>query len=217
MRLPNPISLPGAALALACAAGPAAAAPLTNGDFSAGLDGWFGQTISCSTVCDGSDDVVVDLDPPPGAFGTNFDAGTGAAILSTSFPANGVYQVELRQAFDVDDLMGRATGLELVLEITQSLTGTFDLAIAQLTDPAGDLDSVDLLDGGGFDITGYAGRAAEIRFIVADFDDEVDTLSIANIRIDQVPVPAPLALIGAGLGLITFRRRLRSQPSENQE
>jgi hypothetical protein len=216
MRVSNPFTLPGAALALACAAGPAAAAPLTNGDFSAGFDAWVGQTIACS-LCDGSDDLIVDLDPPPGAFGANLDASTGGALLSTSFVNDGVYWVELRQAFDVGDLMGRATGLELVLDITRSLTGPFDLAIAQLTDPAGGLNSVDLLDGGAFDITGYAGRAAEISFIVADFDDSVDTLTIDNIRVDQVPVPAPLTLLAVGLGLLAGRRRAVSQPPADQE
>lgn len=219
MRLPNPISLPGAALALACAAGPAAAAPLTNGDFSAGLDGWFGQTIACSD-CDGTDDVIVGLDLLPGAYDGNFSVGAEGATLETSFNADGVYDVIMYQRFDVDMLEPRNTGLALDLNIDYELSNPFlDLVIAQLTDPNGVLPTKDLLDGGPVDITEYAGRSAEILFQVIDFfGDSPDRLTVGDIRIEQVPVPAPLGLLTLGLGLLAGRRRLffAVQPA-NQE
>jgi hypothetical protein len=209
MRLIAPLSLAGGVLTLACAASPAAAAPLANGDFSAGFAGWIGQTIACGDVaCTPGADVTTDLDPPPGAFTPNFDATGGAATIATSFSDNAVYSTSLRQLFDVDEIQGRNTGLALALDIDYALSDPFtDLVIAQLTDPSGSLPAKDLLDGGPVDITAYAGRAAEIYFEITDFvDGQRDTLTIGNISVEQVPAPAPLGLLMAGLGLLAGRR-----------
>lgn len=212
-----PLPVAGAALALALSANSTVAAPLANGDFSTDFSGWLGQTIACST-CDGSDDDVVDLDPPTST-NANFALTAGAAILRTSFNDNGVYEISLRQQFDVDALTGRATGLALVLDLTYLLSDpTTDLVIAQLTDPTGTLATKDLLSGARLDITEYAGQTAELYFALTDFvDGDVDALSVDNIRIEQVPVPAPLALLGAGLGLLAGRRRLLAHQPVAQE
>ena len=215
MRLIAPLSLAGGVLTLACAAGSAAAAPLTNGDFSAGFTGWSGQTIACGDVaCTPGADVTTDLDPPPGAFTLNFDATSGAATIATSFLDNDVYSTSLRQLFDVDEIEGRNTGLALALEIDFTLTDLdTDLVIAQLTDPNGVLPAKDLLGGGPADITEYVGRTAEIYFEISDFfDGERDTLTVGNISVEQVPAPAPLVLLMAGLGLLAGRR-LSFQPA----
>ena len=215
MRLISPLSAAGGMLALACTAGPAAAAPLTNGDFSAGFTGWSGQTIACGDVaCTPGADVTTDLDPPPGAFTLNFDATSGAATIATSFLDNDVYSTSLRQLFDVDEIEGRNTGLALALEIDFTLTDPdTDLVIAQLTDPNGVLPAKDLLGGGPADITEYVGRTAEIYFEISDFfDGERDTLTVGNISVEQVPAPAPLVLLMAGLGLLAGRR-LSFQPA----
>ena len=209
MRLIAPLSLAGGVLTLACAASPAAAAPLANGDFSAGFTGWIGQTIACGdSFCDPADDVITSFEPPPGGFTPNFDATGGAATIATSFLDNDVYSTSLRQLFNVDEIEGRNTGLALALDIDYTLSDPFtDLVIAQLTDPSGSLPAKDLLDGGPVDITAYAGRTAEIYFEISDFfDGQKDTLTVDNISVEQVPAPAPLGLLMAGLGLLAGRR-----------
>lgn len=209
MRSLAPFSVAGAVLALACAAGPAGAAPLTNGDFSAGFSGWAGEGFDLS----GS----VAVDPLPGAYGDNFSTGPAGATLTTSFLADGVYDVIMYQQFVVDTLAPGFTGLALLLDITYFLSDPDDTVIAQLTDPNGELAPKNLLGGGPVDITEYAGRTAEILFQVADFDDIAETLTVGNIRIEQVPVPAPLALLTLGLGALAGRRLRLSRQVANQE
>jgi|GEM_PF-2180995 len=212
-----------AALALtpvvwASVVGAAGAGPLANGDFSAGFDAWSGQVVSC-TLCDGSDDVTTDLTPPPGAFTNNYATGSGSgagfATIATSFNSDGLYSTRLWQEFVVDSLSARATRLLLNYSIDVGLSDpTTDLAIAQLSDPDGLIATLDLLNGGPLDITAFAGRTAELYFEVSDFvDGERDWLRVGKLRIDQVPVPAPLLLMGAGLGLLAVRRRQNANQS----
>lgn len=199
-----------AALALPTAAANAA---LTNGDFSAGFDGWSGRAVTC-TLCDGSDDLATDLNPPPGAFSGNFATGADGATIATSYDDNTVYWTQLWQVFTVDPLMGRATSLALDLTIGVVLSDDVtDLAIAVLQDPAGTLTPVDLLAGGPVDITAFAGRQAELYFEVSDFvDGQRDTLTVGDIRIEQVPLPATLLLLVPGLGLLAAGRRRSARP-----
>jgi hypothetical protein len=196
--------------ALAIPAG-AAHAALVNGDFSGGFSSWAGEVF-----IDGQPGPVA-VAPLPGAYTGNFSLGADGATLATTFLANNVYDVIMYQQFDVDTLAPRNTGLQLLLDITYFLSDLADIVTAQLTDPNGVLSPKNLLGGGPVDITEYAGRTAEILFQVADFDDVAETLTVGNIRIEQVPAPAPLALLTAGLGLLAGRRLRPSRQAADQE
>jgi hypothetical protein len=191
----------------------AANAALTNGDFSAGFDGWSGRVVTC-TLCDGTDDAPTDLSPPPGGFSGNFQTGPDGATIATSYNDNAVYWTQLWQVFTVDPLMGRATSLALDLTIDVVLSDDVnDLAIAVLQDPAGTLTPVDLLAGGPVDITAFAGRQAELYFEVSDFLDGLrDTLTVGDIRVEQVPLPATLLLLVPGLWLFAAGRCRSARP-----
>jgi hypothetical protein len=216
MRLTAPLSLAGAALALALASAAAAAAPLTNGDFSAGFAYWQGEVRSC-TVCDGTDDAVVALTDPAdfGAYADNFSTGTDGATLASSFFTDGVYNVALFQELDVGPLAGRFTGVELSFDLDYQATVPVVEIFAQLSDPNGVLPTLSLFDGSPVDITAYAGQSAELLFAVDNFFGAgEDSLTIGAVRIDQVPVPTPLTLLAAGLGLLAVRRRRRLTPHQ---
>lgn len=182
---------------------------LTNADFADGFAGWTGATVACQ-VCDGSDDLIVELDPPPGAFDANFQISDNSAVLTTSFADDAIYEVRLWQEFVVDALTGRHFALLLNLGLGIDLSGPFDFVLAQLSDPAGVLPGIDLLGAGPVDITAYAGQRAELLFAVVDYDDVADQLRIGGLGIQQVPVPAPLLLLGLGIGLLAAQRRPQS-------
>jgi hypothetical protein len=201
--------LPVITLAALLGTGSASAGPLTNGDFSAGFDGWSGEVFDLSGP--------VAVDPLPGAYSGNFSTGPAGATLTTSYGVDEVYDVIMYQRFVVDTLAPGFTGLALLLDITYFLSDPDDTVIAQLFDPNGVLATKDLLGGGPVDITEYAGRMAEILFQVTDFDDVAEVLTVGNIRIEQVPVPAPLALLTLGLGLLAGRGRFLSRQVANQE
>lgn len=207
-------------LALQCAvAFTASAMPLANGDFSAGFDGWTGvvsDIFSFETL----------VDPLPGAFPDNFNASTGAAVLTTSTIADDIFSVVMFQTFDLPTIAPGET-LKLFYEVTAVLSDVDpnfgDLAFAQLDHGSGFLDSIDLLGTGMQDITALAGETVGLLFAVEDFDGGIscfvdcdDVMTIDNIAIAviaaSVPEPASLglfalAIVAAGAARSGCRRR----------
>lgn len=187
----------------------AADAALINGDFSTGFDGWSGQ------VFDGT--ATVDIDPLPGSYADNFSVDPNGATLITTFDTNGTSDVYLFQQFVVDAMEPKSIGLALLFDLDYDVDDDAVELFAQLSDPNGVLPTLSLAAGAPVDITAYAGRTAEVLFGVSNLFGADDSLTVADIRIEQVPAPAPLALFAAGLGLLAGRRRLVSEHAADQE
>jgi hypothetical protein len=175
--------------------GTAAQAGPFNGDFSSGFDGWMAEVTEC-TVCDGSDDSVTSLDPPPGIFTDNLSTASGSAVLTTSAS---VFAVDLFQRFVMPELAHEFAVLELSLDLGVELSDPLEFFTAQLNDTAGSLPTLSLFGGGVFDVSDYAGLDVEILFGISDFDSEPDRLRVDNIAVKVVPVPAALLLLVTGL------------------
>lgn len=183
----------------------AAQASLVNGDFGDGLAGWSAQLTSC-VVCDGSDDATVDFAPipqplPPGLDGA-LTVGAGGATLATSTE---VYSVNLFQTFDMPDV----SLIELEVDLSFGLSDPLDFAFAQLVDTSGSVATLDLLAGGVFDVSAFAGRRVELLFGLLDFDFAADSMTVAGVTLTAVPLPAPLLLMLSGL-LLALRPRRRA-------
>ena len=185
-------------------------ANLLNGDFSSGFDNWQGEvTYDDPTTFNPTDELV---SPLPGSFGANFDASSGAAII-TNDDTN--WAAALFQDFTVQSLLSPANTLWLELDFSSSVSDPFDLVVAELIDLGGTLSTLNISDGS-VDITAWAGSSAEILFLIEDADFFTgDFLTIDNIRITQhaasVPEPGTLVLfLSAGLALLARRRLFRS-------
>lgn len=170
------------------------AAGLTNGDFSTNdFTGWQGQTTTSSTI-----------DPLPGSFGSNFDASSGAAVLSTSFDTDGSeYTAFLFQSFDLP-----GSALSLSFDFVWSADDQADGWLAQLVESSNSGHSASLTlnsSSGQFDLSGFAGLTVQLLFGLENWGGADDTLSIDNIIIAEsqpngsVPEPGTLLLIGAGM------------------
>ena len=180
------------------------AAPLTNGDFSAGFDAWSGEVTDIFFT-------TTPVDPLPGAFVGNYDASSGEAVLTTTTFVDDILSVILVQGFDVGSVTA-GNSLVLSYDLSVVLTSVTDLALAQLSFGGG--SAIDLLGGSSVDITTLAGQTVELLFGVEDFDDLADTLSVDNIVITEViapapaPVPGSLPLLMLGLaGFVVMRRK----------
>lgn len=190
------------AAGLLCSA--ASSANLLNGDFSSGLDSWEGELFDGTTT--------TSVNPLPGGFGGNFDASSGAAVI-TNDDTN--WGVALFQDFTVQSLLNPANTLWLELDFSASLSDSFDFVVAELVDLGGSLATLDI-SGGSVDITAWAGLNAEILFQVDDGDFTTgDFLTIDNIRITQhaASVPEPgisVLFLSAGLALLARRRLFKS-------
>lgn len=171
-------------------------ANLLNGDFSSGFANWEGE------VFDGFTDT-------PGTALPNFDASSGAAVL-TNDDVN--FAVTLFQDFTVQDLIAPGNSLWLELDFSATVSDPFDFFVAELVNLGGTLSTLDI-GSGSVDITAWAGQSAEILFYLEDVDLVTgDFLTIDNIRITQhaasVPEPGSLMLLlGAGLGLCASQRK----------
>jgi hypothetical protein len=210
--------LPIVTLAALLGTGSASAGPLTNGDFSAGFDGWSGQVIACDDVgCINQTTTQVGADvgeTPFAALPNNYAVAGGTATLTTSFnfPSDPVYDVSLTQVFAVDALMGRATSLLLhyVLGIELSnpdpLDPFGDFATAFLGTTDKELTVLLVPGAGTLDITAFAGREVQLTFGITDFDGVADSLTISGLAIERVPLPGTVLLLLTGLGLIARRR-----------
>ncbi len=188
------------AAGLLCSA--ASSANLLNGDFSSGFTGWEGELFDGTTTTSGTG-------------GSNFDAGSGAAII-TNDDTN--WAVALFQDFTVQSLLNPANTLWLELDFSSTVSAPSDFGdfvVAELVDLGGSLLTLDI-SGGSVDITAWAGSSAEILFLVEDVDFTTgDFLTIDNIRITQhaasVPEPGTSALfLSAGLALLARRRLFRT-------
>lgn len=193
-------------------AGAARATPLTNGDFSAGFTGWQGEVtdIFFNTTL---------IDPLSGAFPDNFDASSGAAVLTTTTLANDIFSVFIFQEFELPTL-GPGQALRLSYDLSASLTDPVagDTAFAQLNHGPNLTSTINLLGMSSVDVSFLAGQTVELQFGVEDFDggitnfvDPEDTLVVDNIAVTAIPLPATLPLLVPGLlGLILANRWSRA-------
>lgn len=193
---------------LLCANSFAFAANLSNGDFSAGFSGWQGETTDLA-------DNTNFINPLPGDYSGNYEASSGAAILTTTSnasPPNDIWSIALFQEFTVQALTPQANPLELSLDLSWDLSNASDFFQATLEDKSGNLGLLDLTSAKVFDITAWAGHTVEILFLVEDADDISDTLTIDNILISTSPIPIPPAvlLLTTGLAFLGFRKKTTS-------
>lgn len=185
-------------------------AGLVNGDFSSGFTGWSGEVTSDGTGTLPADTPqVVD----PATFASNYSASGGAAQIQTADASPDIYSVVLFQDFTIDPIAVGST-LSLSLSITTSLTSPIDdFAFAQLEDLSGTLGPIDLLAGGTFDVTAWAGSNATLSFGVSDADFlypdiiTVSTIVFAETVSPQGQVPAPGALWLVIAPLLAWRLR----------
>lgn len=162
-------------------------ATLLNMDFSAGFTNWSAEIIDNSL---GS--ALVD----PTAYPDNFSSSINSVSLTTS---NDYWSVVLFQ-----DLMFSPTGagLMLSLNVITATTADNDFYFVQLRDLATD-DILDLSNGGTFDISLWTGINLSFEMGIQDVDsDPVDLLTINNITLSQVDVPAPSSVVLFALGLL---------------
>ncbi|MBQ0719506.1 MAG: PEP-CTERM sorting domain-containing protein [Gammaproteobacteria bacterium] len=201
--------LQASALAAGLLCSSLSSANLLNGDFSSGFTGWQGVVTESAPMTFNPVDTVVD--PLPGGFASNFDASSGAAVLTND---DTYWGVALFQDFTVQSLLDPNNSLWLELDFSASGSSIADLVVAEFVDTNNVLATLDI-SGGSVDITAWAGQAAEILFLIEDVDFSTgDFLSIDNIRITQhaasVPEPGSLMLLlGAGLGLVASKRKFK--------
>ena len=170
-------------------------AALTNGDFSAGFTGWQGQ----------ADFADVGL---PNA---NFDASSGAAVLTTSFDNAGPYALHLFQNFDLPVLSAPGNTLELDFSAFWSHDDVADTWLAQLIDTSNPSHYLDMSAGSTpYDVTGFSGLNVQLLFGLENIGGGDDSLSIDNITITerQGVIPEPATLLLVGTGLVALRRKL---------
>ncbi len=182
---------------------------LQNGDFSSGFDNWTGEVSDVDTFS------ITPVDPLPGVYSNNYQVlGGGLAQLmttSTNNPPNNIWSVAIFQDFLIPDLSVLGNSLELNLSVSWSLSNLgLDFASAQLVDQADPLSTLNLVGGGVFDITGWAGKNASLQFVVQDGDDQDDWLQVGNISITEktaaIPEPATWLLIVTGY--FALRRKI---------
>ncbi|WP_031434942.1 PEP-CTERM sorting domain-containing protein [Methylomarinum vadi] len=175
-------------------------AALQNGNFSDGFNGWQGQVY---------DDTNGYVTVNPASNTNNYGEISDGAQLTTSYFEDGIWSVALYQDFSFQSVAVGNT-LELSLGLTISTDNLADIAFAQLEDPTGTLLTLDLLDGGTFDVTAWAGQSASISFGIQDNAGAVpDFLQVHNIVITEkaAAVPEPPILVLIGTGLIALRRK----------
>lgn len=168
------------------------AGPLANGDFSTNdFTGWQGQTTTSSPS----------IDPLPGAYTSNFDASSGAAVLSTSYDTDfSEYSVFLFQTFDLP-----SNALSLSFDYSWNADDQLDGWLAQLVDNSNSSNAAALAlspGSGQFDLSGFAGLEVQLLFGLENIGGADDMLSIDNIAIAEsssLPEPGSLLLIAAGL------------------
>lgn len=177
-----------------------APAALMNADFSAGFDSWGGELVdSGGALLVDPDDVAYN----PAFYSTILN---GARIMTSGANTN-VFTVALFQDFVVDSIAFGST-----LELSLSLNVAADDAFAQLRDQNDVLPALDLLGGGTFDVTAWAGANAALEFGVSDvFFDFPDELEITDIMFTEIPgaapVPPPLSLLA--IGFVVLARKLQ--------
>jgi hypothetical protein len=171
------------------------ATPLTNGDFSTNdFTGWQGQTTTSPAT----------IDPLPGSYSLNFDANSGAAVLSTSYDTDGTeYTTYLFQTFDLS-----SSALNLSFDYLWNANDPADSWLAQLVDSSNSSHYANLTinsSSGQFDLSGFAGLTVQLLFGLENWGGNDDTLTIDNIIIAEnqpngsVPEPGTLLLMGAGM------------------
>ena len=179
-------------------------AAIMNGDFSNDFEHWSAQVATC-IVCDGSDDVVIDISNPPDEFTTNFDASSHAALLTIN-DFDHVFSVSLFQTFTMPTADALVLSMDLAINLSDPL---LDLAFAQLMALDGEL-LLDLSVSDEFDVSAYAGEDVEILFGITDFDLSLDTLTVDNIVITpSVSIPNVLSLLACGL-IVLYATRMQS-------
>jgi hypothetical protein len=207
----------------------AAAAPFTNGNFSAGptgLDGWRGLGYDFSIPG------AVDLDPPAAPFFVAGGDGSAALGFDDTQPDIGI--VELYQSFAIASV---ANPLRVAFRFDWA-PSAFDsdgFELELLDDTGISVNFVELLFGDPIDYAAAAGwplatvntflipagrfasTALTLRFALSDSDLVItDRLTLADVdvtEISAVPSPAPLLLLACGaLGLAAAVRRRRAPP-----
>lgn len=195
-------------------------ATVMNGKFDTmDFTGWTGLTID---VFSGPDVVTVP------ATGPNFDASSGAGVLTTSSATDpfGNFVVNIFQTFVMDPLAG-ADDLILSYDLSVLLSDPFFdsfTAVLNVSDGMGGfvLDEV-LSEGTGVEVSvgDLAGQTVQLAFGLIDFDGGIfnffdeDVLTVDNIMIMQrfdptaVPAPGVVGLFAFGLLVSGALRRRR--------
>ena len=184
------------------------AGPFVNGNF-ADFSGWNGAIRASAT------DVLTDVAPAADAHFSLVGGGFARLQNSPDF-----YEVDLFQAFDLDP-KAQTLSFDYAWDLTASDPVTdFVQAILWLADRSAWIDlfpaSVDTSASSGngsatTDVRAYAGQAVLLEFLLQDGDlTEDDWFEIGNVTLRSpaaVPLPATLALLFTGLGLLRIRRQ----------
>lgn len=184
-----------------------AQAGLLNPDFSQGFQHWQ-AAVSWTDQQSGSS--ATDSGELFGAYPAAFSLSGSNVTLTTALQA----QRELWSLLMYQDLqldaVGAGKALWLQFSLKALLSSSDDFYFAQLRD----LDTNDVLDlsaGGRFNLSGWIGRNLTLEFGLQDNDFVLgDSLTLSQFQLETRDVPAPASLVLICAGLLLLRHSGRS-------